>query len=233
MLLFDSSLALAFYLLWKLGLRAVVGTTADARGWGFETYFSALVHQIATTILALYLINMHLSDLSTWFSSTWSADMQLQRIDRFFCWMQAAEMATDIALHFRYPGFTRTCKPHPCILQSSQPALAQTAPPRADFTHHLFTFLGAVASIFVNIPVGGCICFGATMELGGLCINVVSLWPSLTGTHVPAILYTARVVLFVGSRVVGTVVVAWTTQLSIRTGAGVKYIPLLCCDMLS
>lgn len=197
----DAFALMAVYVLWKLMLRQVVGCAADTRGWGIETYVSAMVHQIATTLVTLHLLTVHFSVLSSWLGTTWvDARVPGLRLERGFFLMQAAEMLTDAMMHYHYPGFKTTY-----------------------LLHHAFTLLAAAAAVFAHIPVGGCICFGAAMELGGLSLNVVSLWPSLTrSTHVPLELYTARVVVFVGSRVVAAAVMARTTQLSVTSSAGLQ-----------
>ena len=198
LLAWDAATTVAVYVLWKLLLRACTGSTPDARGWGLETYVSAAVHQLATTIFTCHLIYLHVRDLSDWLASTWSSDLptpELQRYDRVFYLMQSSEMLTDMGLHYFYPGFGTTY-----------------------LAHHISTFAAATAACFAGVPIGGCICFGAAMEVGGMSLNVVSLWPVLSGSkEVPAWLYTARVHTFVGSRLVATIVMARTTQLSCFT----------------
>jgi len=101
-------------------------------------------------------------------------------------------------MHSHYPGFGSTY-----------------------LAHHVSTFAAATAACFAGVPIGGCICFGAALEFGGMSLNIVSLWPVLNGSKaVPGWLYTARVYTFVGSRAVATIVMARTTQLSCFTPGG-------------
>ena len=55
----DALVTLAVYACGKAVLRGFTGSTPDARGWGLETYISALVHQLATTVLGVSLIASH------------------------------------------------------------------------------------------------------------------------------------------------------------------------------
>ena len=47
-------------------LRSITGSKPDARGWGMETYVSALVHQAITTVFGLSLMALHFHRLNKW-----------------------------------------------------------------------------------------------------------------------------------------------------------------------
>eukprot|EP00966_Prymnesium_polylepis_P177707 4115205-Prymnesium_polylepis.1 len=91
------------YFCWKLLLRSRVGQAPDARGWGLETYLSAAIHQLATTLFAIHLITANVDTFSEWLASTWDTDATelppQQRVDRFFFLMQLSEMLTDVCMH--------------------------------------------------------------------------------------------------------------------------------------
>ena len=144
----------AFYVFGKALLRTFTGSKPDPRGWGFETYFSAWLHQLATIVFAALLVASHAESLDAWLVGPWTTRGESQRPERLFLLMQATEMATDMCRDHIYPGFGRTY-----------------------LYHHVATLCAAVAALFLAVPVGGVILFAACMEAGGMVLNTVSLYP--------------------------------------------------------
>lgn len=195
----------AVYVAGKALIRRAVGDTPDARGWGLETYLSAAMHQLATTLCGLTIIAMHSSELDDWLSAPWTSD---QRAERLILIMQATEMATDCARDYVYAGFGRS------YLQ-----------------HHLATIAASLAALWLSVPVGCVVAFTTCMEAGGLSLNAVSLYrPAMAarshgarhgcqpimdkGARAPQWLLDVRVFAFTMSRLLAALILAKTTAVS-------------------
>ena len=176
------------YLLHKLVVRYFVGTKIHQRGWGRETFWSALFHQIATGIL--------------WCVCFADASSKMGIIDwldagRFsgpsFYWerlvmaMQMAEMISDVILYRSYPGFGIPF-----------------------WLHHIITFLatGVSFNTLQATPVGIPVTLVCWMELGSIPLNLANLFPSPTAFRARAIGYTA-------TRMFSTLIAARATYLAI------------------
>ena len=162
MLLGRALCALAAYASWKAVLRQFTGSEPDSRGWGLETYVSAFCHQIATTLLGVWLVAAHHTDLDAWLVSSWRQHAEHQQWEQLLLIMQAAEMATDMVRDLSYPGFGSSY-----------------------LAHHCATLVAALAALGLTVPVGGVVGFATCMEAGGATLNFVSLYPLATAPAAP------------------------------------------------
>jgi len=206
----DLSLVLStatVYIAGKALLRRAVGHAPDARGWGLETYLSAAIHQLATTLCGLSIIAMHRSELDDWLTASWTGEDQ--RAERLLLIMQAVEMATDCVRDHTYAGFGRS------YLQ-----------------HHLSTLAASLAALWLSVPVGCVVAFTTCMEAGGLALNAVSLYrPAMNARshgarlgcqpvmekntlRAPQWLMDLRAFAFSGSRLLAALILAKTTAVS-------------------
>jgi len=169
----DTALVFGWYLFCKLAvIRNVVkdGTKPDKRGWGSETYWAAATHQAITAVVWISLLVEHgvAGDLSSWAQNTWLADTALQGRERFIMLSNIAEVVTDCMVYQHYKGFGLSF-----------------------WWHHVSTALCTAAFLVCKAPVGYTVSYGSSMEVGGLSLNAVSLFPSPFTFKLRAVMYSA------------------------------------------
>ena len=200
-------MVLIAYFVVKLVIRNVSLTETDKKGWGRETYWAAMFHNIGQGIVWLGAIvslaaqssssEDFFTRVSEWFETPW------QGWDRMF-WerlgfaMNIVEMFTDSVLYSGYPGFGE-----------------------AYWRHHMMTFMAATGFFVVQrAPVGLAVSFGSLMELGSAPLNYCNLWPSRSAFRFRTACYSV-------SRLVATAVLCYGTHMAIYRPSRFAWVPLL------
>ena len=166
----DTALIFAGYLIWKLVVvRNLVpnGTKPDPKkGWGSETYFAAAGHQVVTAAVWFHLLYSHRNDMGDWLKNTWDADTSLMAGERFIMLSNIAEVVTDCMVYPHYAGFGFSF-----------------------WWHHVSTALCTAAFLLCKAPAGYTVSYGSAMEVGGLSLNAVNIYPTPFTYNLRAIIY--------------------------------------------